>query len=151
MTKHTRPIDAVNAAQETAVTTESGSPTETAVQTVLGNLGEMVETDVCNYNGGTLDPAPSEHAIVMKRHDELMGQAEDAAVADLRRLRDEIDDTIRQIQAKRAELTENVSHYIGSIMESMKFRDVVSPHLANVRSRFAIPTQGTKTIAGVIQ
>jgi uncharacterized protein YPO0396 len=144
MTKHTRPIDA----QETAVTMESGSPTETAMQNVLGNLGEMVETDVRNYNGGTLDPAPSEHEVAMKRLSELMGQVSDAAVAELRRLRDDIDATIRQINAKHEDLTNDFRHHVNCVVESLKFREIASDHLNNVRARFAIPTQGAKTIAG---
>src|SRR6185369_663669 len=95
-----------------------------------------------------MDPAPSEHDIAMNRLSELMGQVSDAAVIELRRLRDDIDATIRQIQNKHEELTGDFRHHVNCVVESLKFREIASDHLNSVRSRFAIPTQNAKTIAG---
>jgi hypothetical protein len=104
-----------------------------------------IDIAVTERNAGTLaDPAPSDAELVMRRMSELMVQASDGAIGDLRRLRDDIDETIRQIQAKHAELSADFEHHVSCVVEAIRFREIASQHLTNVRARFAIPTQSTR-------
>jgi hypothetical protein len=75
---------------------------------------------------------------------ELMQQASDGAIGDLRRLRDDVDETIRQIQAKHQQLATDFEHHVGCVVEAIRFRAIAAEHLDNVRARFAIPTQSAR-------
>jgi hypothetical protein len=111
-----------------------------AIDTATQALGKMLDVAVAQKNAGALaDPAPTDADLVLRRMTELMTQASDGAIGDLRRLRDDVDETIRQIQNKHAELAADFEHHVGCVVEAIRFRAIAAEHLTNVRARFAIP------------
>jgi len=113
-----------------------------AVETAMMKVGELLDATAQQQNAGAIaDPAPSDQTLALKRMSELLAQVSDGAVGDLRRLRDDVDTCIRQIQAKHVELTTDFTHHVECVAESLKFREIASEHLDNVRARFALPTQ----------
>lgn len=121
----------------------NGNDFEAASQNVLGQVGALLDATARQHNAGTLtDPAPSDQELALRRMVELLAQVSDGAVAELRRLRDDVDACIRSIQVKHGELTNDFQHHAECVAESMRFRAIASEHLDNVRSRFALPTQG---------
>jgi hypothetical protein len=108
-------------------------------------LDAVLDVAVAQRNAGTLaDPAPTDADLVLRRMTELMTQASDGAIGDLRRLRDDVDACIRSIQAKHAELAADFEHHVACVVEAIRFRAIAAEHLDNVRARFAIPTQSTR-------
>ena len=99
-----------------------------------------IDIAVAERNSGALaDPAPTDADLVMRRMSELMAQVSDGAIGDLRRLRDDVDICIRQIQDKHSALDLDFAHHVQCVVEAMRFREIASTHLTNVRARFAIP------------
>jgi hypothetical protein len=119
-------------------------PIDAAADRVLRTAGEFID----DHAGAAAviapvaaDPAPSDQEIAMHRMAELMGRVSDSAIADLRQLRDDVDSTIRAIQARHTELSNSFQHHIECVEASVAFRAIASEHLANVRSRFSLPPQ----------
>jgi hypothetical protein len=121
---------------------------DSASETVLATVADLLESTVREANGAAPpDPAPAPQEVAMRRMVELLAQISDSAVSDLRRLRDDVDAAIRQIQSTQGSLCADFQHHVESVVESMRFRQIASEHLDNVRARFAIPTQRTQQIA----
>jgi hypothetical protein len=117
-----------------------------AIDTATQALGKMLDVAVAQKNAGALaDPAPTDADLVLRRMTELMTQASDGAIGDLRRLRDDVDETIRQIQNKHTELAADFEHHVACVVEAIRFRAIAAEHLDNVRARFAIPTQSIRS------
>lgn len=117
-----------------------------AIDNATDALGKMLDVAVAQKNAGELaDPAPTDADLVLRRMTELMAQASDGAIGDLRRLRDDVDETIRQIQNKHTELAADFEHHVSCVVEAIRFRAIAAEHLDNVRARFAIPTQSIRS------
>ena len=97
--------------------------------------GAVTEQNAMVKNGH--DPAPCPQTIAKRRMDELLGQASDHAVEDLRQLRDDVDATIRAIQNRQKEVRNYFSDHVDSVIAAIKFREIAAGHLADVRERFA--------------
>lgn|SRR5262245_32029119 len=117
------------------------SDTDNHIDGALARVDELLMATAQESNATTLpDPAPSNQQMALKRLSELMGQVSDTAIAELRELREGIDNTIRQIQSKHVALTADFAHHVECVLEAMRFRTIASEHLDNVRDRFEIPT-----------
>lgn len=115
----------------------SDNEIEASSNEVLANVRALLDASL--QDPGTPDPAPTVADLTLRRMSELMAQVSDGAIGELRRLRDDVDSTIRQIQTRHAELTTDFEHHVACVIESMQFRAIASEHLDSVRARFAIP------------
>src|SRR3954469_17945248 len=115
--------------------------TDEHINGALAKIDKVVTATVQQKNAGKhADSAPTDQELALKRLGELLNQVSDTAVADLRRLRDDVDTCIREIQSKHSTLTADFTHHVECVVESVRFREIASEHLGNVRARFALPT-----------
>ncbi len=93
-----------------------------------------VEQAVANQKFG--DPAPDPQSIAAKRMKELVGQISDAAIEELRQLRDDIDHLIGAVQKRNETIAQAFDEHAALSVDVIKAKSIIKENIASITNSF---------------